>query len=333
MSFSIQKVIDSIKGIFEYFGFDSEVKQAQKPKELPMYLTSNRDFCDVNSCGMNFTAIVPNNGQTFSAEALSKQIEKYKQAFSQPTAFFFENTTAIQQKALIENRIPFLANPTIVFLPFLGIAMQQRRKSSSEYSVQKEKMSPQTQLLFLYMLYKVKDAYVSRTQAAQDCGLNVMAVSRSGKELASYGLIKQEEHGRSVLMTCALNGKDLIQKAMSYLISPVQKNIIVKKTDLKANFPIAGETALSSMTMLGSPKIETCANAKKEISPNIVDYTKDARWLAPETLTNVQIWKYNPTQFTKDGCVDPLSLYLSMKDSKDERIQACLDEMMEKTKW
>lgn len=333
MSFSIQKVIDSIKGIFEYFGFDSEVKQAQKPKELPMYLTSNRDFFDVNICGMNFTAIVPNNGETFSAEALSKQIEKYKQAFSQPTAFFFENTTAIQQKALIENRIPFLANPTIVFLPFLGIAMQQRRKSSSEYSVQKEKMSPQTQLLFLYMLYKVKDAYVSRTQAAQDCGLNVMAVSRSGKELASYGLIKQEEHGRSVLMTCALNGKDLIQKAMSYLISPVQKNIIVKKTDLKANFPIAGETALSSMTMLGSPKIETCANAKKEISPNIVDYTKDARWLAPETLTNVQIWKYNPTQFTKDGCVDPLSLYLSMKDSKDERIQACLDEMMEKTKW
>ncbi|SHM84539.1 hypothetical protein [Fibrobacter sp. UWB7] len=333
MSFSIQKVIDSIKGIFEYFGFDSEVKQAQKPKELPMYLTSNRDFFDVNICGMNFTAIVPNNGETFSAEALSKQIEKYKQAFSQPTAFFFENTTAIQQKALIENRIPFLANPTIVFLPFLGIAMQQRRKSSSEYSIQKEKMSPQTQLLFLYMLYKVKDAYVSRTQAAQDCGLNVMAVSRSGKELASYGLIKQEEHGRSVLMTCALNGKDLIQKAMSYLISPVQKNIIVKKTDLKANFPIAGETALSSMTMLGSPKIETCANAKKEISPNIVDYTKDARWLAPETLTNVQIWKYNPTQFTKNGCVDPLSLYLSMKDSKDERIQACLDEMMEKTKW
>lgn len=328
-----QNDIDSIKGIFEHFGFDCKIKRAQKPRGLPMYLTSNRDLFDVEICGVDFSVIVPGNEEKFSAEALSRQIKKYESALSRPVVFFFENTTIIQQKALIENRLPFLAVPAIAFLPFLGIAMQQRRKPRFIHRMQKEKMSPQTQLLFLYMLYKVKDAHVSRSQAAKECGLNAMAASRGGNELASYGLIKQEEYGRNVLMTCALEGKELVKKAMPYLISPVQKNVIVKKADLKGDFPIAGESALSSMTMLGSPQMETCASAKKNVPQNLVDYTKDARWLDPETLKNVQIWKYDPALFAKDGLVDALSLYLTMKDSKDERIQGCLDEMMEKIKW
>jgi hypothetical protein len=333
MPFHKQDIINSIKGIFEHFGFDGEIKSAQKPRGLPIYLISNRGFFDVEACGVDFFVIVPGNDERFSADALSKQLKKYELALSRPVVFFFENTTAIQQKALIEKRLPFLAAPAIAFLPFLGIAMQQRRKPRFIPHIQKEKMSPQTQLLFLYMLYKVKDARVSRSQAAKACGLNAMAASRSGNELATYGLIKQEEHGRIVLMTCALGGKDLIKKAMPYLISPVQKNIVAKKADLKGNLLIAGESALSAKTMLGSPQMETRASAKKDVPLKIVDYAKDARWLAPETLMNVQIWKYDPALFAKDGLVDALSLYLTMKDSKDERIQGCLDEMMEKIKW
>ena len=47
----------------------------------------------------------------------------------------------------------------------------------------------------------------------------------------------------------------------------------------------------------------------------------------------LEIWRYDPAMFATDGIVDPFSLYLSLKDSKDERIQIALEEMMEKLAW
>lgn len=35
----------------------------------------------------------------------------------------------------------------------------------------------------------------------------------------------------------------------------------------------------------------------------------------------IEIWRYNPKTLAKNGCVDPLSLYLSMVGNEDDRIQ------------
>ncbi len=50
-------------------------------------------------------------------------------------------------------------------------------------------------------------------------------------------------------------------------------------------------------------------------------------------MQNVQICKYNPALFATDGHVDPLSLYMSLINSGDERVVSCLEEMMESVKW
>jgi len=48
----------------------------------------------------------------------------------------------------------------------------------------------------------------------------------------------------------------------------------------------------------------------------------------------IQFWSYEPPRSNiPHGTVDPFSLYLSLKDDHDERIQMCLDEMMENVKW
>ena len=35
----------------------------------------------------------------------------------------------------------------------------------------------------------------------------------------------------------------------------------------------------------------------------------------------IQVWKHNPKMLSTEGVVDKLSLYLSLKDNEDERIQ------------
>jgi hypothetical protein len=50
------------------------------------------------------------------------------------------------------------------------------------------------------------------------------------------------------------------------------------------------------------------------------------------------VWKYNPMVLVDElpndrPVVDPLSLYLSVKDSTDERLEMALDKILEKFIW
>ena len=49
--------------------------------------------------------------------------------------------------------------------------------------------------------------------------------------------------------------------------------------------------------------------------------------------SGIEVWRYPPALFAEDGIVDPLSLYLSLKEDRDERTETALEEMMEKFKW
>lgn len=47
----------------------------------------------------------------------------------------------------------------------------------------------------------------------------------------------------------------------------------------------------------------------------------------------IELWKYAPAQFAKERIVDRLSLYLSLKDNTDERVQSALDALMGGMVW
>jgi hypothetical protein len=47
----------------------------------------------------------------------------------------------------------------------------------------------------------------------------------------------------------------------------------------------------------------------------------------------IEVWSYAPTLFAENGLVDRLSLYLSFEESKDERVEAALEEMMRGQRW
>jgi hypothetical protein len=52
----------------------------------------------------------------------------------------------------------------------------------------------------------------------------------------------------------------------------------------------------------------------------------------------LELWKYNPLKLvgemqTNENVVDPLSLYLSLKDEQDERVEMALTQIIEKYIW
>ena len=91
----------------------------------------------------------------------------------------------------------------------------------------------------------------------------------------------------------------------------------------------AGETALSQLSELNSPRIEECAIYKGE---EVIDQLEivDARYEDQDDCLNVQLWKYNPSYFAREGRVDPISLACTFKGNEDERIEMCIEELLEK---
>jgi hypothetical protein len=52
----------------------------------------------------------------------------------------------------------------------------------------------------------------------------------------------------------------------------------------------------------------------------------------------IEIWKYNPSLLSEiaepeEHVIDPLSLYLSLRDEQDERIEMALEQIIEKFIW
>lgn len=46
--------------------------------------------------------------------------------------------------------------------------------------------------------------------------------------------------------------------------------------------------------------------------------------------SKIEIWRYDPRPLAMNGRIDPLSLYMSLKDSPDARIQIALANLLEK---
>ena len=112
------------------------------------------------------------------------------------------------------------------------------------------------------------------------------------------------------------------------MINPVQKVITIQRTEENFVRYCAGETALSRMSELNPPRIEEYAIYKGE---EIIDQLEvvDARYKDWDDCLNVQLWKYNPSYFAKEGCVDPVSLACTFKGNEDERIEMSIEELLE----
>jgi hypothetical protein len=47
----------------------------------------------------------------------------------------------------------------------------------------------------------------------------------------------------------------------------------------------------------------------------------------------IEIWRYNPQLLTDTDIADPLSVYFSLKENQDERIQIELEHLINEKSW
>ena len=315
--------------ILKLFGLDFHTEKLDT-EGLPLYLTAGRAFHKLSFAGRSFVLVRVRPDERFGVIAFEKHAARLSEKYGMPAAFEFENISKTQRDTLIERNIPFIAGSDQMYLPFLGIALSEH--FARPKTVKMEKMMPVTQSLFLWLLYKGNGEPVMKKDAAEAIGVTRTSLTRASEQLAAMQLISQEKSGKEFLMRAEGSGIDLYRKARPFLINPVQRIISVQNNGEYDRYPLSGESALAKCTMLNDPRVPVRAVWKASIDTDKVSEI-DIRWEPDADPVILELWKYNPALFAKEGTADPVSVAMSFENNADERIEGSVEDYLEVYAW
>mgnify|MGYP003538087560 FL=1 len=312
------------KQLEQYFSCEVKIREYKNKLSLPIFMTM-RDIAMVEIYGVNFAIVDVVKETELSVAAMKKQKAKYEEALQCPVAYKVAINSVSMRNALVKNGLFFVDLPGNVFLPFMGIVLQDVYRKQL---VKADKMMPATQMVFLELLYMKDEESALKSEVANKLNLTKTSLTRATAQLEEMGLIQQMKSGTEVSIQRNGSRKEYYENAKVYLINPVQKVITIMRQEAVFESFDAGETALSQLSELNPPRIEECAIYKGE---EVIDQLEivDARYEDWDECLNVQLWKYNPSYFARGGRVDPVSLACTFKGNEDERIEMCIEELLE----
>lgn len=291
--------------------------------KLPYYLINEYKF-ELAMIDKRICLVLKPMGELATISSIKKHLKRIEKIIQYPVIFEMESITRQRKKSFIEAKIPFIVTGKQIYLPFMGILLTEKCDGESLVLVH-DKLQPSAQmLLFAFLLGKGNPVQMSKM--ARQFGFSSMTISRAASQLVEIGLLKKKTAGNQKLLVSELLPKELFGKAELYLSSPVKKTIYICKEHKRAEMFHAGLTALSEQSMLNPSAVEVlgCTLPEKEF-PQRSNQLLDA-----ERQCSLQLWRYDPRLISQTEKVDVFSLALSLKDDGDERVEQCIEELLEK---
>jgi DNA-binding MarR family transcriptional regulator len=302
----------------------------EKAKELPFYLRDHYGYFFTELLGVKCALMVDINEEERTPAIIGKLVQQVRKQGGMEVIYVREAVTSYNRKRLIEQRVPFIIPGNQMYLPTLGIDLREHLRSQRE---KRTTFSPSTQALLLYILHQKEINSLRPAQLAQILGYKKMTIGRSFRELEEAGIGEHNASARHRQLRFEVRGKALWDKVMPYLETPVRKRIYVPPGINIGNGILAGLSALARYTMLAEPRNPVYAipydewKARKR-RENLIEFPFEE----PDSL-EIELWNYSPALFCENEIADRLSLFLSLKDSKDERVQAAIEELMGGLTW
>jgi DNA-binding MarR family transcriptional regulator len=333
----VNKLIQYIK---ETIGIDFQMKSMPKNirGKLPLYITERFDLHEIVLFNQVFILAESQEKSDISILQTEKQLLLVKNALNKKVILCLEELSAINRKKLIEKGINFIVPGKQLFLPEIWMDL---RETFNESKTKKEsqRLLPSAQMIVLWHILHRNETIekYSFKQLAQKFNYTQMAITKAVEDLKFHELVTVEGRKEKFIRFIS-DRKNLWQnlEQEQLLTSPVLKKVF---TDEKPDVEMlpSNESALPEYTDM-NPGSQICYAIDKNIFQKIEKKKPLLNANPYEGRYCLEVWKYNPV-ILADGLeyaskiVDPLSLYLSLKNSSDERIKMALDQIIEKTIW
>ena len=296
---------------------------------LPAYLTGQYDFFD-GTVGSVHILFLQSADEPVPSAAKKHELA-LQQYWTGPVAFAFERITPRTRQRMISEGLSFVVPGNQVYLPALGMNLRERYRARPQTT---DRLRPSAQVLFLYVLANRPPASSTPSGLARRLGYTAMAMGQALNQLEDAKLVHVHKEGRERLFELAGQPTDLWHQAQPLLASPVgRRHYLVGVAPSARKGLIAGLGALATYSALADPPVAVVAldrvTAKSLLDARGVHELPNAA----EADLEVEVWTYKPTVLSEGPAVDRLSLYLSLRDDTDERVQSALDEMMRGVTW
>ncbi|MCY7049590.1 hypothetical protein KLI59_004865 [Streptococcus parasanguinis] len=234
----------------------------------------------------------------------------------------FSKLSDNEKKQLLQARVPFVDFKGNLFFPPLGLALN----ANDDVEVFKE-LTPSEQLTWIAFLLTKGQKVVDVDLLSQITGLPNSTIYRCLRTFKTLNWLNKPNK----LYAYTASKKELFLKSESFLFNPIKKRLLLSDFDLNkiqsdSRLLYGGTYALSYLTFLA----ESDENSSYVISQR--QFNKLSLPLSQHILEGkiLEIWRYSPfvSEFWNDfketqdrQFVDPISLYLTLKDDDDPRVE------------
>ena len=234
----------------------------------------------------------------------------------------FSKLSDIEKKQLLQARVPFVDFKGNLFFPPLGLVLS----ANDDVATSKE-LTPSEQLTWIAFLLTKGQKVVDVDLLSQITGLPNSTIYRCLRTFKTLNWLNKPNK----LYAYTASKKELFLKSESFLFNPIKKRLLLSDFDLNkiqsdSRLLYGGTYALSYLTFLA----ESDENSSYVISHR--QFNKLSLPLSQHVLEGkvLEIWRYSPfvSEFWNDfketqdrQFVDPISLYLTLKDDDDPRVE------------
>lgn len=288
---------------------------------IPIAITQNFRLCKGELLGHAVIFAVTNDGNYMSPAILKKAFNLIENKCGCPVILVSDNIASYNIGRLTAQRLNFIVPKKQMFIPSLLVDLKKARATGTDI---KDTISPIAQCLVLYHLeVKSIDRYEAK-DLMEIFHVSYATINRALRWLSENGLVSLVgKKTKEIRFVC--NGKELWKKAMPLLVSPIEK--IVYSDFFPDAGLMCGINALSEYTMINREYQDMFAVGRADMHQSNI--STDQKYGA----YRIEVWKYAPKLLSHTGTVDKLSLYLSLKDNEDERVQIELDNLINEIKW
>ena len=290
--------------------------------KLPISIVGNFELYDGQILGKNVLFAFINDGNIITPVQTKNQLDMIQRKTGMFTILVPRYLYSYNVSRLIVQKVNFVIPNKQMFIPSLLLDLTIVNIANEESK--NDTITPLTQCLLLYHLETESLSGRTSYELADKLSVSYASINRALRWLVAKDLIKLEGVKTKTLQI-DLSDRELWNKALPLLVSPIEQ---LYYTDaLLDGQTISGVNALSSYTMLNEESRQCCAVSKKDF--------KALKIIADKQFgqNEIQVWKYNPRMLSSTGVVDKLSLYLSLKDNEDERIQIELERLINEMPW
>jgi DNA-binding MarR family transcriptional regulator len=318
-----------VRYLHETLGLNVKSREWPGSKALPHILQDTYHFYKVKILDQWFLFFTPAHDSPISPATLAKQFIWLEGETGKRGIFGTPALDAYTRRRLMEYKIPFVVPENQLYLPDLGIDLREYFKKQRQPH---KTLTPQAQFILLaYLLQRPAIAKWTASNLAAIFQTTKMTMGRAIEDLSNHELIEIIPRGRIKKVQFVDTGKGLWEKALPSLSSPVYKRLYFEKFR-SSDTMRSGLSALSDQTMLAEPN-------RKVLAISHTDWNRKYRNSAGAAIPagdapiEVELWRYDPRPLGMTGMVDPLSLYLSLRDEQDERVEQAREQLLKEFAW